>query len=222
MHTYNTCIHTVLEMAAGHQPFSDQFQHMANQNCFWSAKLQYIFSGRAINILQKFYLQKNSWPISDSYSYHCTYMHTHKYIHAYICCSYIPLRVGYHYYYTSLRQSWGWVLITQWYHTNALLKIFRGFNFPHVSPMTKIFNIDFFLNYGTYMHTYTCAPVHIGVHICIHQTSGSESGPTKVELTYAHSEKRLPWVFIRNNKASNYPPLKPALPHWYLLVNSLY
>ena len=29
-----------------------------------------------------------------------------------ICYSYIPLRVGYHYYYTSPRRSWGRVLIT--------------------------------------------------------------------------------------------------------------
>ena len=31
-------IGTVLEIAAGHWPFSDQFQHLANQNSFWPAK----------------------------------------------------------------------------------------------------------------------------------------------------------------------------------------
>ena len=30
---------SVLEIATGHRPFSDQFQHMADQNLFWSAKL---------------------------------------------------------------------------------------------------------------------------------------------------------------------------------------
>ena len=29
---------TVLEIAAGHWPFSDQFQHLADQNPCWSAK----------------------------------------------------------------------------------------------------------------------------------------------------------------------------------------
>ena len=29
---------SVLEIAAGHWPFSDQFQHLADQNLFWSAK----------------------------------------------------------------------------------------------------------------------------------------------------------------------------------------
>ena len=29
---------TVLEITVGHWPFSDQFQHLADQNPFWSAK----------------------------------------------------------------------------------------------------------------------------------------------------------------------------------------
>ena len=34
----NKTIVAVLEIAAGHWPFSDQFQHLADQNSFWSAK----------------------------------------------------------------------------------------------------------------------------------------------------------------------------------------
>ena len=30
--------YTVLEITVGHWPFSDQFQHLANQNPFWLAK----------------------------------------------------------------------------------------------------------------------------------------------------------------------------------------
>ena len=29
----------VLEITVGNWPFSDQFQHLANQNTFWSAKI---------------------------------------------------------------------------------------------------------------------------------------------------------------------------------------
>ena len=38
LHSYNEFSIPVLEIAAGHWPFSDQFQHLANQNPFWSAK----------------------------------------------------------------------------------------------------------------------------------------------------------------------------------------
>ena len=31
-------IYTVLEITAGHWPFSNQFQHLANQNPFWLAE----------------------------------------------------------------------------------------------------------------------------------------------------------------------------------------
>ena len=34
---------SVLEIATDHQPFSDQFQYMADQNLFWSAKLTVYF-----------------------------------------------------------------------------------------------------------------------------------------------------------------------------------
>ena len=30
-------VNTVLEITVGHRPFSDQFQHLADQNPFWSA-----------------------------------------------------------------------------------------------------------------------------------------------------------------------------------------
>ena len=33
-----SCTLAVLEVAAGHWLFSDQFQHLADQNPFWSAK----------------------------------------------------------------------------------------------------------------------------------------------------------------------------------------
>ena len=32
---------TVLEITVSHWPFSDQFQHLANQNPFWSAKFTF-------------------------------------------------------------------------------------------------------------------------------------------------------------------------------------
>ena len=34
---------TMLEIAAGHQPLSYKFQHMADQNLFWLAKLTIYF-----------------------------------------------------------------------------------------------------------------------------------------------------------------------------------
>ena len=48
----SSCISTVLEITAGHGLFSDQFQHLANQNSFWSAKFTVHFNGKAINNLQ--------------------------------------------------------------------------------------------------------------------------------------------------------------------------
>ena len=38
MHKYTHISRVVLEITVGHWPFSDQFQHLANQNPFWSAK----------------------------------------------------------------------------------------------------------------------------------------------------------------------------------------
>ena len=48
----------MLEIATGHWPFSDQFQHLANRNPFWSAKFTVHFNGTAINNLKMSNLQK--------------------------------------------------------------------------------------------------------------------------------------------------------------------
>jgi len=48
----------VPEITVGHWPFSNQFQHLANQNPFWSANFT-------------IYFQKNGRPIFDPYFYHC-------------------------------------------------------------------------------------------------------------------------------------------------------
>ena len=37
--------YAVLEITVGHWPFSDQFQHLADQNPYWSAKLIVGFQG---------------------------------------------------------------------------------------------------------------------------------------------------------------------------------
>ena len=42
----------ILETTAGHWPFSNQFQHLADQNPFWSAKFTVHFQWKAINNLQ--------------------------------------------------------------------------------------------------------------------------------------------------------------------------
>ena len=57
-------INSVLEIIDGHWPFSDQFQHLADQNPCWSA---YIFNGTAVNSLQNIVSPKNGQPISDPY-----------------------------------------------------------------------------------------------------------------------------------------------------------
>ena len=46
-----------MTVPAGHQPFSDQRHHIANQYLFWLAKL---INVRAINYLQKSSISKNS------------------------------------------------------------------------------------------------------------------------------------------------------------------
>ena len=48
-------LNTVLEITVGHWPFSDQFQHLADQNPFWSAKftVHFQWDGMAIDNLQK-------------------------------------------------------------------------------------------------------------------------------------------------------------------------
>ena len=38
MHTVKSVVPTMLEITVGHWPFSDQFQHLTDQNPFWSAK----------------------------------------------------------------------------------------------------------------------------------------------------------------------------------------
>ena len=61
----------VLEIAAGHRPFSDQFQHMANHNLFWSAKLTVHFQWEGNTVAYKKVLSsKSGLPISDPYFYH--------------------------------------------------------------------------------------------------------------------------------------------------------
>ena len=76
---------SMLEIAAGHWPFSNQFQHnvMVNQNLFGQPNLLYSFSGTAINNLQKSSIFNNSWPISNPYFYHCM-LATPKFV-MYIC-----------------------------------------------------------------------------------------------------------------------------------------
>ena len=65
MRTYHIiAIATVLEINDGHWPFSDQFQHLTDQNPFWSAKFPVHFQWDTYKIC---YIQKNSQPISDPY-----------------------------------------------------------------------------------------------------------------------------------------------------------
>ena len=58
---------SMLEIAAGHWPFSDQFQYMANQNQLLLPKFIVHFNERGINNLQKSSSSKNGQPISDPY-----------------------------------------------------------------------------------------------------------------------------------------------------------
>ena len=58
----------MLEITVGHWPFSDQFQHLADQNPFWSAKFIMHFQW---DNLQNVLFSKNGRPISDPYFYHC-------------------------------------------------------------------------------------------------------------------------------------------------------
>ena len=60
---HRKCLRAVLEIAAGFWPFSDQFQHLADQNPFWSA------NEKTINNPQNVPSSKNGQPISDSW-YH--------------------------------------------------------------------------------------------------------------------------------------------------------
>ena len=58
----------VLEITVGHWPFSDQFQHLADQNPFWSAIFPVHFQWNSNQYPIKIpYLQKNGRPISDPY-----------------------------------------------------------------------------------------------------------------------------------------------------------
>jgi len=51
---------TVLEITVGHWPFSNQFQHLADQNPFWLANFTvHFFNGMAINNLQNVLSSKN-------------------------------------------------------------------------------------------------------------------------------------------------------------------
>ena len=54
---------SVLEITVGHWPFSDQFQHLADQNPFWSAKftVHFQWDGNLIGNLQKCPIFKK-WP----------------------------------------------------------------------------------------------------------------------------------------------------------------
>ena len=62
---------SVLEITVGHWPFSDQFQHLADQNPFWSAiRIFCTFSmGQQLITNKISYLQENGRPISDPYFY---------------------------------------------------------------------------------------------------------------------------------------------------------
>ena len=79
---------TVLEITVGHWPLSDQFQHLADQNPFWSAIFPVHFQWNSNQYPIKIpYLQKNGRPISDPYfslkvdhiliSVHCVTFHFH-------------------------------------------------------------------------------------------------------------------------------------------------
>ena len=59
---------SVLEITVGHWPFSDQFQHLADQNPFWSAKVTVHFNRMVTDNLQKCPIFKKC---SDPYFYHC-------------------------------------------------------------------------------------------------------------------------------------------------------
>ena len=66
---------TMLEIATGHRPFSDQFQHLAYQNL--RPNLLYFFNERAINNIQKVLSSKDSRPLFDPYLYHWSHVVTH-------------------------------------------------------------------------------------------------------------------------------------------------
>ena len=54
-------INPVLEITVGHWPFSDQFQHLADQNPFWSAKFTVHFSmGWQLITYKMSYFQKTA------------------------------------------------------------------------------------------------------------------------------------------------------------------
>ena len=58
----------VPEIIVGHWPFSDQFQHLADQNPFWSAKFPVHFQwGQQLVTKKISYFQKNGRLISDTY-----------------------------------------------------------------------------------------------------------------------------------------------------------
>ena len=75
----------MLEIAAGHCPFSDQFQHMANQNLFWLAKFAVHFQrkGNKCMAYREIWYSKGAnqfW----SLFYYCCY--------TYICdCNNMPM-----------------------------------------------------------------------------------------------------------------------------------
>ena len=66
---------TVLEIAAGHWPFSGQFQHLADQKFILVGQIYCTFSmGQQSKTYKMSDFQENGRPISDPYFYHCTYI----------------------------------------------------------------------------------------------------------------------------------------------------
>ena len=61
------------KITVSHWPFSDQFQYLADQNLFWSAKFAIHFQWNSNQKPTKYpmYLQENDQPISDPYFNHC-------------------------------------------------------------------------------------------------------------------------------------------------------
>ena len=59
----------MLEITVGHLLFSDQFQHLADQNPFWSTKfpVHFQWNGKSIAYKIRILSSNNGQPISDPY-----------------------------------------------------------------------------------------------------------------------------------------------------------
>ena len=71
---------TELEITVGHQPFSDQFQDLAEQIQFARTNLLHIFNGKAKIVYKMFLLLLNGQLISNPYFklWGWTYTHTYR------------------------------------------------------------------------------------------------------------------------------------------------